>query len=141
MDKRISLITLGCRDVPKAREFYEALGWSDPVAIEDHTVFWQAGGMILALYSRDRLAADSGLRDSGGWGGVALAYNVGSREEVDAVFAEVAQAGGTVTSPPEEAFWGGYTGTFTDPEGHAWEVAHNPSWTMRQDGTVEMGTA
>jgi predicted lactoylglutathione lyase len=139
MDKRISLVTLGCRDVPAAREFYEALGWSDPTVIGDHTVFWQAGGMILALYSRDRLAADSGLEDNGGWGGVSLAYNVGSAEEVDAVFAEVERVGGRVTSAPAKAFWGGYTGVFTDPEGHAWEVAHNPGWELHDDGTISLG--
>jgi catechol 2,3-dioxygenase-like lactoylglutathione lyase family enzyme len=138
MDKRISAVTLGCRDVPAARVFYEKLGWSDPTVIGDHTVFWQAGGMILALYTRERLAEDSGLDDSGGWGGVSLAYNVGSPEEVDAVFAAVEGAGGRITAAPAKAFWGGYTGTFTDPEGHAWEVAHNPGWTLHDDGTISL---
>lgn len=139
MDRRVSLVTLGCRDVPAARAFYERIGWSDPVVHEDHTVFWQAGGMILALYTRERLAADSGLEDSGGWGGVSLAYNVGAPEEVDAVFAEVERAGGRVTAAPAKASWGGYTGVFTDPEGHAWEVAHNPGFVLRDDGTVSLG--
>jgi catechol 2,3-dioxygenase-like lactoylglutathione lyase family enzyme len=138
MDKRISVVTLGCRDVPATRRFYEAMGWSDPVAIEDHTVFWQAGGMVLALYTRERLAADSGLEDSGGWGGVTIAYNVGSPEEVDAVFAAVEPAGGRIAAPPEKVSWGGYTGVFCDPEGHAWEVAHNPGWTLREDGTISL---
>lgn len=139
MQKRISLITLGCRDVPRARAFYEQLGWSDPVVYGDHTVFWQAGGMILALYVRDKLAESSGVEDTGGWGGIALAYNVDSPEEVDAVLADAERAGGTVTAPAEEQFWGGYSGTFTDLDGYPWEVAHNPSWTIADDGTVSLG--
>jgi hypothetical protein len=139
MDMRISLVTLGCRDVAGTRAFYEAIGWRDPKVYGDHTVFWQAGGMVLALYTRDRLAQGAGLDDSGGWGGVELAYNVGSPAEVDAVMAEVAGAGGRVTVQPEEQVWGGYSGHFTDPEGHAWEVAHNPGWKLLEDGSVSLG--
>jgi predicted lactoylglutathione lyase len=138
MDKRISLITLGCRDVLGTCKFYEALGWSDPKIIGDHTVFWQAGGMVLALWKRDEQAKEGGVEDSGGWGGVTLAYNVGSPEEVDAVMADVERAGGKVTGPPEKKFWGGYSGVFTDPEGHAWEVAHNPSWELLEDGSLRL---
>jgi hypothetical protein len=139
MDKRVSLVTLGCRDVPRARAFYEAIGWSGPTVIGDHTVFWQAGGMVFGLWKRDEMNQATRLEDDGGYGGVMLAYNVGSPEEVDAVMAEVERAGGRVTAPPETAFWGGYTGVFADPEGHAWEVAHNPGWTLNEDGSISLG--
>ena len=91
--------------------------------------------MIVALWGRDQLAEDTGVEDSGGWGGVTLAYNTRSPEEVDAVLAEVEAAGGTVLRRGAETFWGGYSGAFADPEGHAWEVAHNPHWTLAEDGS------
>ena len=127
MDQRISLITLGYRDYARARAFYAALGWTDAVAPDDEVVFFQAGGMVFALWDRAKLAADSGVEDDGGWGGVTLAYNVGSPEEVDAVLA--ARAGGRRRASPRpgaKTLWGGYSGIFVDPEGHPWEVAHNP---------------
>jgi predicted lactoylglutathione lyase len=138
MDKRISLVTLGCRDVPAARAFYEAIGWSDPKVYGDHTVFWQAGGMVLALWEREAMAESYGLADGPGFGGVALAYNVGSPEEVDVAIGDAERAGGRVTAAPEKQPWGGYSGAFTDPEGHAWEVAHNPGWQLRDDGTISL---
>jgi predicted lactoylglutathione lyase len=138
MDKRISLVTLGCRDMPGTRTFYEALGWSDPKVHGDHTVFWQAGAMVFALWKRDDMNESTGLADDGGYGGVMLAYNVGSPAEVDAVMAEVERAGGRVVAAPQKMSWGGYSGAFADPEGHAWEVAHNPSWTLGDDGSVRL---
>jgi uncharacterized protein len=138
MDQRVSLITLGVRDLARARAFYEALGWTTRAAPEDDVVFFQAGGMVVALWDRARLAEDSGVEDSGGWGGTTLAYNVRSPAEVDAVIEEARAAGGDIVREPAETFWGGYSAAFVDPEGHPWEVAHNPRWTIREDGSVEL---
>ena len=136
MDQRISLITLGVRDLDRARAFYEALGWR-PVAGED-VVFFQAGCMVLALWDRARLAEDSAVVDGGGWGGVTLAFNARSAEEVDAVMAEAERAGAAVGRRPAETFWGGYSGVFLDPEGHPWEVALNPGWAIDEAGAVHL---
>ena len=138
MEQRLSLVTLGVRDLPRARRFYEALGWETGAAPDDDVVFFQAGGMIVALWDRTSLARDSSVDDSGGWGGITLAYNARSREEVDAVLAEAERAGATIGRPGAETFWGGYSGIFLDPEGHAWEVAHNPHWTVADDGSVRI---
>src|SRR5215210_5470119 len=138
MEQRVSLVTLGVRDLAQARAFYEALGWKTGVEPGDDVVFFQAGGMILALWGRGQLAEDSGVEDKGGWGGVTLAHNVRSPEEVDRVLREAENAGATITRPGAETFWGGYSGVFTDPEGHAWEVAHNPHWTLTEDGSVRL---
>jgi catechol 2,3-dioxygenase-like lactoylglutathione lyase family enzyme len=138
MEQRVSLVTLGVRDLPRARAFYEALGWRTNAGPDDGVVFFQAGGMIVALWGRADLAEDSGVQDSGGWGGITLAHNVRSPAEVDALIAEADAAGATVTRPGAETFWGGYSGAFTDPDGHAWEVAHNPHWTLAEDGSVSL---
>jgi uncharacterized protein len=138
MEQRISLATLGVRDLARAREFYEALAWTTRAGPEDDVVFFRSGGMVLALWDRDRLAEDSGVEDAGGWGGVTLAHNVRSPEEVDAVIEEARAAGGNIVREPAETFWGGYSAAFTDPDGHPWEIAHNPSWTIRDDGSVEL---
>jgi len=138
MEQRVSLITLGVRDLGQARAFYEALGWNTRAEPEDDVVFFQAGGMILALWDRAKLAEDSGVEDSGGWGGVTPAYNVRSPDEVDAVIEEARAAGGTIAREPAETFWGGYSGIFVDPGGHPWEIAHNPSWTIADDGSVSL---
>ena len=138
MEQRLSLITLGVRDLGRARAFYEALGWTTNAEPGDDVVFFQAGGMIVSLWDRGRLAADTGVEDAGGWGGITLAYNTRSDAEVDAVLAEVAAAGGTVLRPGAPTFWGGYSGAFADPDGHAWEVAHNPHWTIAEDGSVSL---
>lgn len=138
MDQRISLITLGYRDYRRARDFYAALGWTDAVTPDEEVVFFQAGGLVFALWDRAKLAADSAVTDGGGWGGVTLAYLVGSAGEVDEVLARAQAAGGTVPRPAGKTFWGGYSGIFVDPEGHPWEVAHNPGWTLRADGTVSL---
>jgi predicted lactoylglutathione lyase len=139
MDQRLSLITLGVADVERAREFYEALGWRTGAEAGDDVVFFQAGGMIVALWDRAKLAEDSCVEDSGGWGGVTLAYNVNSPEEVDAVISEAESAGATVPRAGAETFWGGYSGLFIDPDGHPWEVAHNPRWTVDEDGSTRLG--
>jgi catechol 2,3-dioxygenase-like lactoylglutathione lyase family enzyme len=138
MDQRISLITLGYRDYRRARDFYETIGWTDAVAPDDEVVFFQAGGMVFAIWDRAKLADDSCMQDDGGWGGITLAYNVRSPEEVDAVLTEAQAAGATVARAGAKTPWGGYSGVFVDPEGHPWEVAHNPAWTVNDDGTVSL---
>jgi predicted lactoylglutathione lyase len=137
MEQRVSLITLGVADVARARVFYESLGWVTAVEPESDVSFFQAGGIVVALWGRAELAADSVVRDDrGGWGGITLAHNVRSREEVDAVLAEAEAAGATIARGGAETFWGGYSGVFVDLDGHRWEVAHNPYWTLRDDGSV-----
>ena len=136
MDQRVSLITLGVRDLARARAFYEGLGWTTGAAPGDDVAFFQAGGLVVALWDRARLAEDSMVQDTGGWGGVTLAYNVASPGEVDAVIEEARAAGGRVAREPAETFWGGYSGLFIDPDGHTWEVAHNPHWGLADDGSV-----
>jgi predicted lactoylglutathione lyase len=138
MDQRLSLITLGVTDLSRARSFYEALGWSTGAAPEDDVVFFQAGGMVVALWGRDKLAEDSVVTDGGGWGGVTLAYNTRSADEVDEVIEEARSAGATIGREPAETFWGGYSGVFIDPDGHPWEVAHNPRWTIGDDGSLKL---
>ena len=138
MDQRISVITLGVTDLDRARVFYEALGWASGAKDDDDVVFFQAGGMIVALWDRARLAEDSGVTDGGGWGGVTLAYNVASPAQVDALIDDARGAGATIARAGAETFWGGYSGVFIDPDGHPWEIAHNPGWTLREDGSVEL---
>lgn len=141
MEQRLSLITLGVSDVSRARAFYEALGWQLDAGVNDetdHVAFFQAGGMIVALWDRGKLAKDSVVEDSGGWGGVTVAYIVRSPDEVDAVLDEARQAGATIGRAGAPTFWGGYSGIFIDPDGHPWEVAHNPSWTVHEDGRTTL---
>ncbi len=137
VENGISLVTLGVAETGRARAFYEALGWSG-MSPDGDVVFFQAGGMILALWGRDKLAEDSTVDDRGGWGGVTLAYNVGSPAEVDAVLADAEAAGATIGRPGDTTFWGGYSGVFIDPDGHPWEVAHNPGWVLADDGSVHL---
>jgi len=138
MRQRVTVITLGVSDLGRARGFYEALGWSSGAAPADDVVFFQAGEMVVALWDRARLAADSCVEDTPGWGGVTLAVNFGSREEVDAVTEEARGAGARIGREPAETFWGGYSAVFIDPDGHPWEVAHNPHWTVNEDGGVKL---
>jgi uncharacterized protein len=138
MEQRVSLVTLGVADLARARAFYEALGWKTGASPADDVVFFQAGGSVLALWGREQLAEDSAVEDPGGWGGVTLAYNGRSPEEVDAVIEEARAAGASIVREPAATFWGGYSGVFLDPEGHPWEVAHNPHWTIEEDGSVRL---
>ena len=140
MKQRVNVITLGVRDLARARRFYEALGWESGAEPDDDVVFFQAGDMVLALWDRARLAEDSCVEDAGGWGGVTPALNVGSPEEVNAVTEEARAAGAKIGREPAETFWGGYSSVFIDPEGHPWEIAHNPHWTLREDGSIELAT-
>ncbi len=136
MEQRLSVLTLGVADLDRARAFYEAIGWSTGAEPGDDVVFFQSGGMVVALWDRARLAEDSTVDDPGGWGGITLAHNVRSPAEVDSVLAEAKAAGATIGRPGAETFWGGYSGVFIDPDGHPWEVAHNPHWTIAEDGST-----
>ena len=138
MDQRISLVTLGVADVRRSRTFYEQLGWSGHEMEE--TVFFQAGGQAVVLWGRDKLADDAGIDDDGTstFSGIALAHNVRSREEVDDIVTAAERAGAEVTKQPAETFYGGYAGYFRDPDGHAWEVAHNPGFTLGADGSLTL---
>ena len=136
MEQRVSLVTLGVRDLARSLAFYEQLGWSGQEV--DGTVFFQAGGLAVVLWGRDALAADAGIDDDGTstFGGIVLAHNVRSAAEVDEVLAAAARAGGLVTSPAATTFYGGHAGTFRDPDGHAWEIAHNPGFPLAADGSL-----
>src|SRR3712207_5038752 len=138
MDQRLSVVTLGVADLPRARAFYEALGWRTGAEPDADVVFFQAGGLVLALWDRENLGEDSGVSDAGGWGGITLAYNVASPDAVDAVLSEAEAAGATIPRSGAETFWGGYSGVFVDPDGHPWEIAHNPRWTLAEDGSVTL---
>jgi predicted lactoylglutathione lyase len=139
MEQRLSLVTLGVADLGRARAFYEALGWSTGAAPGDDVVFFQAGCMVVALWSRESLAEDTAVEDGGGWGGVTLAYNTRSPDEVDAVLVEAERAGARIARAGAKTFWGGYSGVFVDPDGHPWEVAHNPHWSLGPDGAIRLG--
>jgi hypothetical protein len=153
VEQRISLITLGVTDLARARTFYQRLGWQGQEL--EQTVFFQAGGMAVVLWGRDKLADDAGVNDSGvndsgvddtggddngrdGFGGIALAQNVRSRPEVDEILRLAASAGARITQPARETFYGGYAGHFTDPDGHVWEIAYNPGFRLNEDGTLTL---
>ncbi len=138
MRQRVTVITLGVRELSRARNFYEALGWQTGAAPDDDVVFFQAGDMVLALWDRAKLAEDSCVEDAPGWGGVTLAINFGSREEVDAATEQARAAGARIGREPAETFWGGYSAVFVDPDGHPWELAHNPHWALTPGGGVRL---
>lgn len=140
MEQRISLVTLGVTDLLRARTFYEVLGWAGQTVQE--TVFFQAGGLAVVLWGRETLARDCGFEEAEatarphGFGGIALAHNVRSRDAVDALLTRAERAGGTVARPAASTFYGGYAGVFLDPDGHAWEIAHNPGFALADDGSL-----
>jgi uncharacterized protein len=138
MEQRLSLVTLGVADVARAKAFYERLGWRGQEVEE--TVFLQAGGIAVVLWGRDKLARDCGLEDDSPprFGGIALAHNVRSRPEVDEIVAAAQAAGATVTRAPSETFYGGYAAVFLDLDGHPWEIAHNPGFTLADDGSLRL---
>ena len=139
MKQSVSLITLGVSDYERAKSFYATLGWSPALEIEE-TAFYQANGVVLVLWSREKLAADTGIADDGsGWSGITLAHNVASRQDVDDLLERAFTAGGTIARQPGETFYGGYAGVFRDLDGHAWEVAHNPGFGLAADGSVLLG--
>jgi catechol 2,3-dioxygenase-like lactoylglutathione lyase family enzyme len=135
MEQRLSLITLGVADVAVSRAFYERLGWRVAMDVEE-TVFFSLDRTVLTLWGRDKLAADGGIEDPGGWGGVTLAHNVRSNDEVDRVIEEARSAGARISREPAPTFYGGYAGVFLDPDGHPWEVAHNPGFGLDEDGAI-----
>jgi predicted lactoylglutathione lyase len=142
MDPRISLITLGVTDLAKARAFYEALGWKASSASQPEVVFFQGNGLALALFGREDLAKDAGLPDRPtGFAAISLAYNARSKGEVDQVFAQAVAAGAAAVKPPEDVFWGGYSGYFGDPDGHLWEVAWNPFFALDDQGNLSLPDA
>ena len=136
MEQRLSLVTLGVADLARSRTFYERLGWRGHELEE--TVFFQAGGIAVVLWARGKLAADAGVADrsTDGFGGMTLAHNVRSRAEVEQVLLAAADAGAEITQPARETFYGGYAGFFTDPDGHVWEIAHNPGFTLDSEGRL-----
>jgi predicted lactoylglutathione lyase len=137
MEQRVSIVTLGVVELERSREFYERLGWRRSMAKAEGVVFFQAGGMALALYPRHELAKDANIAADGqGFSGMALAYNARNREEVDSVLAEAEAAGAKILKPAQEAFWGGYSGYFSDLDGFLWEVAWNPSFPIAEDGSL-----
>lgn len=139
MEQRISIVTLGVADLERSREFYERLGWHRSMKKAAGVVFFQAGGMALALYPRTDLAKDANIAPDGyGFAGIAIAYNARSREEVDAVLAEAKAAGAKILKPAQEAFWGGYSGYFADLDNFPWEVAWNPSFPIAEDGSIRL---
>jgi hypothetical protein len=140
VEQRISLITLGVADLQRAEVFYEqVVGWkaeSSPPGV----VFFDLNGVVFALWPHDELAKDMGITADRlpGYQGFALAHNVGSEAEVDAIFERLKKNGTTIVKHPQKALWGGYSGYFSDPDGHTWEIAYNPFWTIRKDGRVSM---
>ena len=141
MQQSVSLVTLGVADYDAAKAFYAALGWSPALEVQE-TAFFRANGVVLVLWAREKLAPDLGIADDGArWGGIGLAHNVGSREEVHEVI-ELARANGAeITREPAETFYGGYAGVFRDLDGHAWEIAHNPGFGLDADGNVVLPDA
>lgn len=136
---RLSVVTLGVEDVARARAFYEALGLVASSDSNPHVTFFEAGGVVLALFARCALAKDAQVADSApGFSGVTLAWNVASPAEVDAVMAHAQSVGARIVKSACAAFWGGYHGYFADPDGHLWEVAHNPFWPMDDSGRIRL---
>ncbi len=140
MQQRLSLVTLGVSDLARSRAFYcEGLGWKASSSGNEHVVFIDLGGVVLSLFSRTALAEDARLSPTGsGFSGVSLAQNVRSEADVDRALADAERAGAKILKPAEKTFWGGYAGYFADPDGHAWEVAHNPFWPLDEHGRVRL---
>lgn len=139
MEQRINMVTLGVADLQRSRQFYEKLGWLPSNESNKNIVFFQAGGMVLGLFSRKQLAEEANQSDElTGFDGVTLSYNVRKREEVNSVLEEAEKADATVLKPASETTWGGYSGYFADPDGHSWEVAWNPYWSINEDGSIKL---
>jgi uncharacterized protein len=142
MEQRISILTLGVADLARSRAFYHRLGWRESSAGNDAIVFFQSAGIILALYPRAELAKDALVEDptpaSEAFAGFTLSFNARSRAEVDRVLAEAKTAGAKILKPAQEAFWGGYSGYFADPDHFAWEVAFNPTFPLAEDGAIHL---
>jgi catechol 2,3-dioxygenase-like lactoylglutathione lyase family enzyme len=142
MDPRLSLVTLGVADVAASRRFYEKLGFRASSASQESVTFFDAGGVVLALFGRRSLAEDASVEDSKpGFSGITLAHNVPSKTSVDAAMEQAIAAGGRLVRPAQDAFWGGYTGYFSDPDGHLWEVAYNPHFPLDAQGNIQLPPA
>jgi predicted lactoylglutathione lyase len=141
MKQSVALITLGVADYERAKTFYAALGWTPLLDIQE-TAFFQANGVVLVLWAREKLAEDMGIPDDGArWSGIVLAHNVGSRDEVDDVIEQAHANGAEITRQPADTFYGGYAGGFRDLDGHAWEIAHNPGFGLTEDGSIILSEA
>ncbi|MFI5014846.1 MAG: VOC family protein [Hyphomicrobiales bacterium] len=139
MEQRLSLVTLGVSDLGASRRFYERLGWTASAASQGDIVFFQMNGFALALYPRDALAADAQVENTAsGFPGVTMAHNLGSEAEVDRVFAAMVEAGARPLKPPRKAFWGGYSSYVADPDGHLWEIAHDPFLPLDRAGDLRL---
>jgi catechol 2,3-dioxygenase-like lactoylglutathione lyase family enzyme len=140
MEQRVTLITLGVTDLERSIRFYrDGLGWvASSSSQEGEIAFFQLNGLVLGLWPRALLAGDARVTDGGGWGGIALAQNHRSREAVDAAVARAVAAGATLLKAPEATEWGGYSGYVADPDGHPWEIAHNPFWPLADDGSLTL---
>jgi uncharacterized glyoxalase superfamily protein PhnB len=139
MDQRISAVTLGVADVNRARAFYERLGWAPTKGSDDKAAFFQMNGLALMLYSMKELAKDAGVERPGmGFDNVTVSYNVRTQAEVKQALAKAKKAGGTILRDAAQQFWGGFSGYFADPDGHAWEVAFNPHWKLDAKGNIRM---
>jgi uncharacterized protein len=139
MQPRLSIVTLGVSSIERAKEFYDRLGFRASSASNPQVVFYEAGGVVLGLFGRKALAEDAKVEDSEpGFSGVAIAHNVGSEAEVDSTLKEAVAAGATLVKPGQKVFWGGYSGYFSDPDGHLWEIAHNPFFPLDEDGRVQL---
>jgi uncharacterized protein len=138
VERRITLLTLGVADYERSKAFYAALGWTPTLEIEE-TAFYETNGPIFTLWAREKLSPDMGVPDDGArWSGIALAHNVRSRDEVHEIVEQARSAGAEVTRAPAETFYGGYAGVFRDPDGHVWEIAHNPGFELDDDGNVRL---
>ncbi len=141
MEPRISVVTLGVEDIPRSRQFYEGLGLTASPVSNERIVAFQMKGIVFCLYPRDMLAEDATVDPKGsGFRGITLAYNVSSREEVTTTLEGAVKAGATLVKPAQDAFWGGYSGYFSDPDGHLWEVVWCPEWTLDENGQLQLPT-
>ena len=137
--QRVTLITLGVADLAAARAFYKSLGWAESTRSQETVAFFQTHGLVLGLFDVAELAKDQGRADVPlGIGAMTLAQNFESDAEVDVAFAKALECGATVLKAPEKVFWGGYSGYYADPDGHVWEVAHNPFWPLHADGSLTL---
>ena len=137
--QRVTLVTLGVKDLSSARRFYARLGWQEHGESQPDIAFFQMQGDALALFGQENLAADQGRVGAVlGTGAMTLAQNFATEAEVDAAFATAMAAGATALKTPEKVFWGGYSGYWADPDGHVWEMAMNPFWPLNADGTLTL---
>ena len=140
MNQHLHLVTLGVKDFEKSKKFYgETLGWKPASASSDDVAFFQAGGIVLSIYPREKLAEDALTSAKGsGFAGFTLAYNAGSESEVDEIIADLKSKGVKIVKEPQKVFWGGYSSYFADPDGYLWEVAHNPYFEFDKSGNLKL---